>query len=161
MKTIGWARLDRRLAEEGYDFLAGIVSRVGLGELPSEVARSCGMPWIVLKSWLEDDPGRVALMETALRAGADELEAQALREVRDAEQETVGLAKLRYESYVRSAGFRDRKRYGNKVEMEVTHNVSIVEALREARGRLVQAERGYLPVTVEHAGTVVTEGYEV
>lgn len=158
MKTIGWARLDRRLAEEGYDFLAGIVSRVGLGELPSEVARSCGMPWIVLKSWLEDDPERVALMETALRAGADELEAQALREVRDADGETVALAKLRYESYVKSAGFRDRKRYGNKVDVEVTHNVSIVEALREARGRVVHAEVAYLPVTVTQE---VTAEYEI
>jgi hypothetical protein len=155
LKTIGFARLDSMLAEDGYDFLAGVVTRVGGGELPSEVARSFGMPWVVLKAWLEDDPDRMALMELALRAGADELEAQALKEVRDADSETVQLAKLRYESYVRSAGFRDRKKYGNKVDVEVVHNVSIVEALREARGRVVEhVEPMRLPVTINQTEVV-------
>jgi hypothetical protein len=67
----------------------------------------------------------------------------------------VQLAKLRYESYVRSAGFRDRKKYGNKVDVEVTHSVSIVEALREARGRVVEhVEPMRLPVTINQTEVV-------
>ena len=50
---------------------------------------------------------------------------------------------------MRSAGFRDRKKYGNKVDVEVGMTVSIVDALREARGRVVEGSSERLD---EHVG---------
>ena len=137
-KALAFAKLDAWIAERGEIAFFELASRVGSGELPSRIAQSIGVPWFALKAWIEDDPERMALVELAVRAGADQLEAEALQEVRDADSETVQLAKLRYESYVRSAGFRDRKKYGNKVDVEVGMTVSIVDALREARGRVVE-----------------------
>ena len=129
-KALAFAKLDAWIAERGEIAFFELASRVGSGELPSRIAQSIGVPWFALKAWIEDDPERMALVELAVRAGADQLEAEALQEVRDADSETVQLAKLRYESYVRSAGFRDRKKYGNKVDVEVGMTVSIVDALR-------------------------------
>lgn len=140
-KALAFAKLDAWLAEEGPDAFFKLAARIGSGELPSKIAKSIGVPWFAMKAWIEDDPERQALVELAIRAGADELESLALQEVRDANTDTVQLAKLRYESYVRSAGFRDRKRYGNKVDVEVNQTVSIVDALREARGRVLVQEK--------------------
>jgi hypothetical protein len=137
-KALAFAKLDAWIAERGEIAFFELASRVGSGELPSRIAQSIGVPWFALKAWIEDDPERMALVELAVRAGADQLEAEALQEVRKADSDTVSLAKLRYESYVRSAGFRDRKKYGNKVDVEVGMTVSIVDALREARGRVVE-----------------------
>ena len=137
-KALAFAKLDAWIAERGEIAFFELAARGGSGGLPSRIAQSIGVPWFALKAWIEDDPERMALVELAVRAGADQLEAEALQEVRDADSETVQLAKLRYESYVRSAGFRDRKKYGNKVDVEVGMTVSIVDALREARGRVVE-----------------------
>ena len=97
-KALAFAKLDAWIAERGEVAFFELASRVGSGELPSRIAQSIGVPWFALKAWIEDDAERMALVELAVRAGADQLEAEALQEVRGANSETVSLAKLRYES---------------------------------------------------------------
>lgn len=78
--------------------------------------------------------------ESAKKAGADKLMYEALKEVKGADPETVALAKLRADRYDRMAGKLDRKQWGDKVEVSVEQTISIVDVLREARGRVIDVE---------------------
>ena len=88
---------------------------------------------------------------------ADKLVWDGLDAVREADVDTVGLAKLRSETFAKHAGWHNRKEYGAKTEVEITGTatINIVEVLARARGRLVTED----PVTVEQIDTVGTQTY--
>jgi len=153
LQRIGWSRLDAAIAEMGTaGLLENIVVRVSDGEHPSRIAQSMGMPWVVLRRWLESDASRGQEMELGKRALADKLVWDGLDEVRNAEIENVSVAKLRSETFAKHAGWHNRKEYGSKTEVEITgtQTINIVEVLARARGRLVSDEvKQSLPVEAQ------------
>ncbi len=158
LTRIAYGRLDALVDEHGADWLLDlVVSRIAVGESIGGIARALGMTNVVLKKWIEDSPVRVSGVELAHRCFAEELEFEALGEVRGADPETVQLAKLRYESYVKSAGFRDRKRFGNRTDVEVTqtHVVDIRELLAKREARLEEMVGNVVEVVVRD--DVITE----
>ena len=157
-QRIGFSRLDQAIADMGSaGLLEHIVVRVSEGEHPSRIAQQMGMPWVVLRRWLESDASRGQEMELGKRALADKWVWDGLDAVREADVDTVGLAKLRSETFAKHAGWHNRKEYGAKTEVEITGTatINIVEVLARARGRLVTED----PVTVEQIDTVGTQTY--
>ena len=116
-KTEGWSRLDALIAEDGEDgVLASVATRIAIGDDPREIALGMGMPWLVLRKWMEDAPERMKEWELAKRCFADGLAYESLREVRDAGLEEVPLARLRSESYVKMAAKISRVEWGDREE---------------------------------------------
>lgn len=114
---ISWSRLDARIAEYGEDgLLSELCGRVSEGEHPFDVAKTMGVAWNVMKRWLEDDERRMEELSFAKRCYADKLAWDSLSEVRDADVETVALAKLRSDKYEKMAGKFDRGSWGDKTE---------------------------------------------
>jgi hypothetical protein len=113
MTNLGYARLDSLVEDQGDEWLHDqLMCRLMEGERPTEIARSFAIPYVVLRGWMEKNcPDAVAL---AGRARADELEWKATAVVEGAEVETVGLAKLQAEHYMKLAGKLDRAKYGDK-----------------------------------------------
>ena len=96
--------------------MALVMTRVAEGEDPRDIARSQGMPWMVMRRWLEDKEERMREWELAKRCFADGLAYESLREVRDAGLEEVPLARLRSESYVKMAAKISRVEWGDREE---------------------------------------------
>jgi len=113
MTNLGYARLDSLVEDQGDEWLHDqLMCRLMEGERPTDIARSFAIPYVVLRGWMEKNcPDAVAL---AGRARADELEWKATNVVESAEVETVGLAKLQAEHYMKLAGKLDRAKYGDK-----------------------------------------------
>lgn len=134
-----WARLDAELAAGNFE--DKFLSLVSEGENPADLSwRVFGIRWRVMRQWIEGSNELMREFECAKRAGADKLMYEALAEVKGADVETVGLAKLRADRYDRMAGKLDRKQWGDKVEVSVEQPISIVDVLREARGRVIDVE---------------------
>ena len=109
--------MDRLIETHGADgALALVMTRVAEGEDPRDIARSQGMPWMVMRRWLEDSDVRMREWELAKRCFADGLAYESLREVRDAGLEEVPLARLRSESYTKMAAKISRVEWGDREE---------------------------------------------
>jgi len=113
----GYSRLDVLLEEHGEEsFLQGICGRVAEGESPDVVSRSMGVPWLVVRRWLEDDGKRVGLLELAKRCWADRLVWDAVSAARDAGVEDVSVSKLQADTYLKVAAKADRGSWGDAKE---------------------------------------------
>lgn len=107
--------MDRIIEEHGEDgALMMVMTRVSEGEDPKDIARSNGMPWMVMRKWLEDKPERMRAWELAKRCFADGLVYESLREVRDCGLEEVPLARLRSETYQKTAGKVSKVEWGTE-----------------------------------------------
>lgn len=117
----GYERLDIIIAEQGEDWLHNqIVTRVCDGVDPKEIARSLGVHYICVKRWMEDNCGDdIAL---ALRARADCLEFDATQAVDDADPDSVAVARLKADHYMKLAGKLDRAKFGDKPIAETGGN---------------------------------------
>lgn len=107
-----WARIGELNATgELQDRFCSLVSEEGD---PVRLAREVfGVPWWVMRKWIEGDAGRVADYEMARKAYADKLMYDSIKEVVGAEVETVQLAKLRADRFDRVAGKMDRASWGD------------------------------------------------
>lgn len=136
------------------DFLCLIAD----GNSPYDICRNMyGVPWWVLRKWIESSADLMQDYEFARKAGADKLMYDALDEVKKADIETVQLAKLRADRYDRMAGKMDRNTWGDKVEVSVEHTINIVEVLNEAKGRLIDMDKGEQHAIEERQ---ITEDYK-
>lgn len=118
MTRIGWCRLDAWLAEVGESgVLDTLCGRMSLGEAPHEVSVSMGMPWHVLRKWMEEDEKRMDAMALAKRCYADKLAWEAVGRIGEADVETVGLAKFRFEAGMKMAGKLDRSGWGEEKDV--------------------------------------------
>ena len=134
-----WARLNAEV--KAGNFEDKFLSLVADGESPAELSwRVFGISWRVMRQWIEGSNELMQEFEAAKRAGADKLMYEALSEVRGADVETVGLAKLRADRFDRMAGKLDRRQWGDKVEVSIEQRISIVDVLKEARGRVIEVE---------------------
>ena len=107
--------MDAMIAEDGEEgVLARVMTRIAIGDDPRDIALGMGMPWYVLRKWLEDKPERMQAWELAKRCFADGLVYESLREVRDCGLEKVPLARLRSETYQKTAGKVSKVEWGNE-----------------------------------------------
>ena len=114
LSTVGFARLTALVGEHTAEgVLAMVATRVAEGESPTDIARSMGMPPTVLRKWMEDSPERMAEWELAKRCWADGLVYEGLKEIREAQIETVGLAKLRNDAYKDAAKRLSKVEWGD------------------------------------------------
>ena len=151
-----WARLDAEVASGNFE--DKFLSLVAEGEDPSYLAWNVfGISWRVMRQWIEGSNELMREFESAKKAGADKLMYEALKEVKGADTDTVALAKLRADRYDRMAGKMDRPQWGDKVEVSVEQKISIVDVLREARGRVIEVEeeKSALPAIVPSGGVTI------
>jgi hypothetical protein len=119
-----WVRQLNRMPD-----LAGeIGERIANRERLWNIARFYGVKRQQLMRWLKADPERYAEYEAGLEAMADELAMDTLDEVAAATSETVGVAKLRTDTYFKFAGKLDAARWGDKAGMSVqaVGNITII-----------------------------------
>ena len=161
LRSEGFARLDSIIAEHGAEWLlSAFVSRIAEGESPAAVATGLGLPWFVMRRWLEDSPDRMSQMELGKRCFADGLIWESLAAARDADGETVAVARLQADHFSKMASRMSRDEWGDKqqVEIKTTHTVDIRGLLdaREARLMSLDTQKAdnalaHLPVTVEQS----------
>ena len=114
-RTEGWSRMDAMIAEDGEEgVLARVMTRIAIGDDPRDIALGMGMPWYVLRKWLEDKAERMQAWELAKRCFADGLVYESLKEVRDCGLEEVPLARLRSETYQKTAGKVSKVEWGTE-----------------------------------------------
>ena len=114
-RTEGWSRMDAMIAEDGEEgVLARVMTRIAIGDDPRDIALGMGMPWYVLRKWLEDKAERMQAWELAKRCFADGLVYESLKEVRDCGLEEVPLARLRSETYQKTAGKVSKVEWGSE-----------------------------------------------
>lgn len=169
-RSDGFARLDSLIAEHGESWLlSAFVSRISEGEAPAVVSTGLGLPWFVMRSWLEDSPDRVRQMELGKRCFADGLVWESLSAARDADSETVAVARLQADHFSKMAGRLSRDEWGDKqqVEIKTTHTVDIRGLLEAREARLMgigtpdkDTPLAHLPVVITHPKpTHPTEDY--
>ena len=132
--------MDSLIAEDGEEgVLARVTTRIAIGENPQDIALSMGMPWIVMRKWMEDKPERMQAWELAKRCFADGLVYESLKEVRDCGLEEVPLARLRSETYQKTAGKVSKVEWGteNAVAAGGGGNITIVSGRVESPYRQV------------------------
>lgn len=110
------------------DLAGEIGERIANRERLWNIARFYGVKRQQLMRWLKADPDRYAEYEAGLEAMADELAMDTLDEVAAATSETVGVAKLRTDTYFKFAGKLDASRWGDKAGMSVqaVGNITII-----------------------------------
>lgn len=129
-RSEGFSRLDALIAEHGDEWLlSAFVSRVSDGESPQDVSVGMGLPWFVMRSWLEDSSDRMKEWDLADRCFADGLVYEGLKEVRDCGLEEVPLARLRSESYAKMAAKLNRVKWGEQKQSVVIEGMSMDQAL--------------------------------
>lgn len=167
LRSEGFARLDALIAEHSESWLlSAFVSRIADGESPQEVATGLGLPWFVMRSWLEDSADRMSQWELGKRCFADGLIWESLSAARDADSETVAVARLQADHFSKMAGRLSRDEWGDKqqVEIKTTHTVDIRGLLEAREARLMgigspdttlaqsaAQSAAHLPVTVVQA----------
>lgn len=124
-------------------------TQVAAGVRPEELCKQYKISWLSMRAWLEEEPGRIQVFDAAKRAYADKLVWDALKEVQEGNIDDVALRRLRSETFLKVAGMKDRKQYGQKMEVEVTQNISIIDALKEAHSR-VEKLVTHEPLTLEN-----------
>jgi hypothetical protein len=138
----GWTRMDDLIAEYGEaGALRMVTTRIAEGESPADIARSFGMPWMVMREWLEDKPERMAEWELAKRCFADGLVYEGLREVRDSGLEQVPLARLRSEHYGKTAAKMSRVEWGEQKQGVVFEGLTMDQALGGFASALLEKMR--------------------
>lgn len=141
-KTEGWSRLDSMIADDGEEgVLARVMTRIAIGDDPRDIALSMGMPWLVLRKWLEDKPERMEEWALADRCFADGLAYEALMEVRDCGLEEVPLARLRSEHYDKKAGKLNRVKWGEQKQGFVAEGMTMDQALGGFASMLLEKMR--------------------
>ena len=161
-KTEGWSRLDSMIAEDGEEgVLARVMTRIAIGENPQDIALSMGMPWLVLRKWLEDKPERMEEWALADRCFADGLAYEALMEVRDCGLEKVPLARLRSEHYDKKAGKLNRVKWGEQKQGFVAEGMTMDQALGGFASMLLEKMRVVETVPSEPADMTVPMQAEV
>ena len=154
-KTEGWSRLDAMIAEDSEEgVLARVMTRIAIGDDPREIALGMGMPWLVLRKWLEDKPERMEEWALADRCFADGLAYEALREVRDCGLEEVPLARLRSEHYDKKAGKLNRVKWGEQKQGFVAEGMTMDQALGGFASMLLEKMRVVAPSDPQTAETV-------
>jgi hypothetical protein len=114
-RTEGYAMLDNLIAEmkeEG--LLAMVCTRIAEGDDPRLIATGNGMPWLVLRKWMEDAPERMKEWELAKRCFADGLVWEGLEAARDAKPEDVAVKRLQVDTYHKTAGRMSRVEWGGE-----------------------------------------------
>lgn len=153
LTNAGYAKLDQLLEEYGSDWLMkSLVTRVADGDSPEDMARSLGMPYVVLKSWMEEHCAEEVAL--ALRARADILEHRATTAVDGADPDSVQVVRLQADHYMKVAGKLDRARYGEKVVVENTVSVDLLSAIHAAERRVLESR---MPVVIDAEVVVVGE----
>ena len=161
-RTEGWSRLDAMIAEDGEEgVLARVMTRIAIGDDPRDIALSMGMPWLVLRKWLEDKPERMEEWALADRCFADGLAYEALREVRDCGLEEVPLARLRSEHYDKKAGKLNRVKWGEQKQGFVAEGLTMDQALGGFASMLLEKMRVVETVPSEPADMTVPMQAEV
>lgn len=112
LKRQQYAVLDSIVEKNGNDWLySHLTEQLFEGNQPSKIATDLGIGYTVLKGWvLENCP---EVFDVARKARADELEWKAMNVVENAEQETLGLAKLQSDHYMKVAAKLDRDTWGD------------------------------------------------
>lgn len=152
-KNLEYAKLDNIIAEHGEDWLRlQIITRIADGDSPKSIASSFGIHYVYLKRWLEEHAGEdVAL---AGRARADCLEYNATSAVDMADPDSVAVARLQADHYMKLAGKLDRAKFGEKVVVENTVSVDLLEAIQSAERRVLAAR---VPIIIEN-GELIENG---
>jgi len=111
----GWSRLDATIDEMGSEgLLAHIIWKLSEGSHPSEIAGEFGLPWVVLKKWIESDGSRVREFELARRALGDKLAWDGIKEAKESDIESVALGKYRTDTFMKMAGKLNRGEWGDQ-----------------------------------------------
>jgi len=112
LKRQQYAILDSIVAERGHEWLYDyLTNQLFEGNQPSKIANDLGISYTVLKGWvLENCP---EVFDVARKARADELEWKAMDVVKNADQETLGVAKLQSDHYMKVAAKLDRDTWGD------------------------------------------------
>jgi len=110
--SIGYSVFDQRIAELGEgNVMADIITRVSEGDSPMSIAKSFGIPYVCLKQWVEEHGAD--MMALARRAHADVLVSNALDEVGSADADSVAVARLRADTYLKIASKQDKVAWGD------------------------------------------------
>lgn len=122
----GWSRLDATIDEMGSDgLMSHILWKLSEGSHPSEIANEFGLPWVVLKKWIESDGTRVKDFELARRALGDKLAWDGIAEAKNSDIETVALGKYRTDTYMKIAGKLNRGEWGDQ-EVKGSGGITVV-----------------------------------
>lgn len=160
-KSEGFARLDTLIAEHSEEWLlSAFVSRISDGESPQAVAVGMGLPWFVMRRWLEDSPDRMREWELGKRCFADGLAYESLRVVRDADPDNVAVARLQSETYAKTAGRVSRVEWGGESQAVsgfgqggITIVIGAVDSpYLPAPAPATQAGQIHVPAVVENNG---------
>lgn len=91
--------------------------------------------------WVFKDPGRTARYHEAQKISAEVLADEMMsiakgegEELREVQRDKLIVDTIRY-----SLGVRDRKRFGDTKQLEVTGSISVTAALAEANNRVIEA----------------------
>lgn len=151
IRSEGFSRLDTLIAEHGDEWLlSAFVSRIAEGESPQAVSVGMGLPWFVMRRWLEDSQDRMREWELGKRCFADGLAYESLRVVRDATVEDVAVARLQSETYAKTAGKVSRVEWGGEQGAATGFSGGVTIIIGEVKP-------AYLPAEVQTgtAGTAV------
>lgn len=136
-QNIAISKFDALITDHTEAGLLSLVStRLSDGEMPHQVAKSLGVPYIALKRWLEMEDYRVADVALAMRCRAEVLAHESLGVVDElvkgdfgstvidgeevpmrAAKEDIAIAKLRAEHYIKMASVWDKRAYGTEKEL--------------------------------------------
>lgn len=136
-QNIAISKFDALIADHTEDGLLSLVStRLSDGEMPHNVAKSLGVPYIALRRWLEMEDSRVAEVALAMRCRAEVLAHESLDVVDElvtgdfgsidvdgervpvkAGKEDIAIAKLRSDHRLKLASSWDKRAYGTEKEL--------------------------------------------
>ncbi len=118
------ARLDR--LDTDRNVLEALAERVANGVSAVEVAHDYGVSFRRLNKWLDEEPERRAEYEAAKEAFAERLAYKAVKVADDCDAETgVPKARLQSDVYLKIAGKRDRKNWGEKEQGALAGGVTV------------------------------------
>jgi hypothetical protein len=132
----------REITNQFYETLfEHAMEKLAAGTTLPDIIREYHTPTDVAKfrSWINRDPQRRARYEQAQELFADALVDDMLRIADDVESlEDVQRTSLRLQHRKWIASCLNRRRYGDKQQVEVTKNINITEILQAAQGRLIE-----------------------
>jgi len=129
-----------------------ILERISCGETLASICRDENMPDEGrFRRWVFADPQRKQRYYDARLIGADKIEDSmlAIADAEDDPMEDVQRSKLRIDSRKWLLGVWNRKRYAETKQIDVTHNVDISDAMREAEERVLARQQEKV---IEHEG---------
>lgn len=101
------------ISQYGREYLDGqIITRIAEGDNPKDISLALGVPWVGVRRYIDQNLAeQVAL---AYRARADVVEYKGTNAVDEANPETVSVARLKSDYYLKLAERLDKKKYGIK-----------------------------------------------